>query len=136
MLPAIFLLSIINAAVDEVITELLQLEPGGGTYKNRFAVVTDFGRLLYVVGGVYGVSTPAQQSTFFRSEDEPPHEPYGFHYMMILLLRTGRVVTDMNATVDMAGYDYLDMTPIASSACGDRSPTSILGRHLKLDQRK
>ena len=35
-----------DAAVDAVITELLQLEPGGGTYKHRFSVVTDFDRLL------------------------------------------------------------------------------------------
>ena len=114
--------------MDAVITELLQLEPGGGTYKNRFTVVTDFGRLLYVVGGVYGVSTPAQQSTFFRSEDEPPHEPYGFHYMMLLLLRTGRVVTDMNATVGMAGYDYLTINLISSFR--HTSPTAILSAFM------
>ena len=113
-----------DAAVDAVITELLQLEPGGGTYKNRFAVVTDFGRLLYVVGGVYGVSTPAQQSTFFRSEDEPPHEPYDLHYMMLLLRRTGHVVTDMDATVDITGYDYLTIRPVSSIR--DTSSTSTL----------
>ena len=114
-----------DGAVEAVLETLLCADPDGNIdYKERFAVVTDFDNLIYVVGETYGLYPLAQQPAFFRDAELPPHEPYGFHYMILLLLRTGNIVTNMEATLDLAGYDCLNIT--ASDSFQDRSPTSML----------
>ena len=114
-----------DAAVAAVLETLLRVDPGGSVdYKERFAVVTDFDRLIYVVGETYGLCSPEQRESFFRAAQVLPHEPYGFHYMILLLLRTGNIVTNMEATIDLSGYDSLNIR--ASDSFPDRSPTSML----------
>ena len=109
-----------DAAVAAVLETLLRAEPGGSiNYRERFAVVTDFDRLIYVVGETYGLCSLEHRQSFFRAAEVPPHEPYGVHYMILQLLRTGNIVTNMEATIDLAGYDHLSIR--ASASFTDRS---------------
>ena len=87
-------------------------------------MVTDFDRLIYVVGETYGLCSLEHRQSFFRAAEVPPHEPYGVHYMILQLLRTGNIVTNMEATIDLAGYDHLSIR--ASASFTERSPTSML----------
>ena len=48
--------------------------------------------------------------------------------MILLLLRTGNIVTNMEATVNLAGYDILNIR--ASSDFQDRSSTSMLAAYM------
>ena len=115
-----------DQAVDAVLTHLLHGDDK--PYHERFAVVTDFDELLFAVEDAFERGTEELQRLFLRSKEVPPHEPYGFHYMILLLLRTGNIVTNMDAAVDLAGYDSLHIK--ASSDFQDRSPTSMLAAFM------